>query len=231
MSFSGSQSFVGRRRQNGPRPRNDTRPSNTSVVWAHTRISRLVSIEDNDNKAFEKWLVESTRANDELKNMRNLGGLSLSLVENRFLYPALRKKYDDFGRYYGATQSIQRGLSQSLDAFIASVAETEQWQKRGFKPAPRLRTLYQKDRKVPISIVFDSEVLREQREQVYDFLRYDEGLKVHDPNAEPGKMYIPHISLLDAPPKVTKSVRLAPMPQEIILGPVVLRSTVESIRR
>lgn len=231
MSFSGSQSFVGRRRQNGPRPRNDTHQSNTSVVRAHTRISRFVSIEGRDNTEFERWLVESTRANPDLKNMRNIGGLSLSLVENRFLYPALRQKYEDFGRYYGATESIQRGLSQSLAAFIASVDGTEQWQKRSFKPAPRLRTLYQKDREVPISIVFDGEVLREQREQVYDFLRNDEGLKVHDPNAQPGKMYIPHISLLNAPPKVAERVRLPPMPREIILGPVGLSSTVESIRR
>ncbi len=210
--------------RNGKPIRRESSPRDAKRVRSDARVERLVSIQAADNADISEWLISASRKNPTLKSARNLGGLSLTLIQSKVLTHALMRKYSDYGKLVGMTGHYQRELSDRFSNF----ATQQRWGSGMVTLENRLIFLGPKTGAQLGAVCFgvtDREVL-EQHAQAIDYLVYEEGLDI-----PPGKGFTPHITIDSARHKDMQILSLPQIPKRITLDAPGLSTFVGTERR
>lgn len=210
--------------RNGQSIRRDGSSRSATYIRTDARIERQVSIAGDDNAEIDTWLVGVSRGNPTLKTARNIGGLSLTLLESRALTPALMKKYANYGRFLGMTLMHQNDLSERFRAFSAK----QKWETDRVHLDNRLIFLGPKKGPQLGAVCFgvtDKSVL-EQYDRTMDYLVYEEGLDL-----KPRKDFIPHITIDTARHKDMQVLKLPQIPIFGILDAPTLSAFASTARR
>lgn len=204
--------------------RRSANPRSTTYIRTDARIERLVSVDSGDNSTINEWLITASRANPTLKTARNLGGLSLTLVESRALTPALMKKYADYGKYIGMTSMHQKDLSERFSNFVTQ----QGWQNGLTHLGNNLIFLGPKKGAQLGAVCFgvNEKSVVEQHKEAIDYLVYEEGLDLHPKND-----FIPHLTIDTARYKDMQILRLPQIPGRIALDAPQLSTFASTARR
>ncbi|MBP9852918.1 MAG: hypothetical protein QG629_800 [Patescibacteria group bacterium] len=213
---------------------------------ADTRIERQLSIEGDHNVDLESWLNRFTRQNSALKNTRNLGGLSLTIIEDGVLGKALRRKYRDYGTDAYKTRAIQEKLRDSFAVFTAESrvatavmqrdfgnadayrqSQEGQWDEADVAIKARLRVMGGGVRS-SLCVMVDSPALQSEYEGALDFLRNEERLNVQP---DPKHQYLPHITITRSPTDHFKKLNVPDLPASLTVEAPIIAANITAQTR
>ena len=182
---------------------------------ADLHIERPVSIHPK-NDPLNNWLIEFTRTNRALKDTRNLGGLSLTIIESEDLHIALSRRYKDYGTQKGKTQNIQRHFVRNFGEYILEQQPELLWEQEEsmteVRVEGRLRTLGS-SRRPSLCLMLASDMLYEEHAQIMDYLRHEENLRM--PTSQ--TTFLPHITVVKATANLINGAKIPDHPRNIQL--------------
>ncbi len=190
-------------------------PRKRSGVRSDARIEKPVSIAPGDNRALNDWLVRVTRNNPFMKTARNLGGLSLTIIESDVLRPALVKRYADYGRYLGATLQHQQEIRERFERFVDNMNWLDVDPDSALDSRVHFLGQTKGGQLGPLCVMVTDRRILEMRSDTINYLRDEEGLDINPPEA-----FKPHLTIDNVRYKDVSVLQAPATPRAVTLEPI-----------